>query len=307
MKRSLIAAAFALGALVSQNASAAALKVFTCEPEWGALLHELGGDHLDVYVATSALQDVHKIQPRPSLIAKYRQADLVVCTGAELEIGWLPPLAEKGNNPKVIPGAPGYFEVSRFVKMLEVPAKLDRAEGDVHPFGNPHIQTAPDNIARVARPLSEKLAELDPADKADYAQRYADFDARWQTAMAKWTAEAAPLNGVAVVSAHKAWAYLYQWLGMREVATLEPKPGIPPSGADLENVLATLKRTPAKMIVYAAYQDTRPVQWMTGHSGLPAAELPFSPGGLKGTDDLFGFYEVTIRQLLNALNGKAAS
>src|SRR3546814_4616460 len=113
--------------------------------------------------------------------------------------------------------------------------------------------------------------------------------------MAKWTAEAAPLKGVAVVSAHKGWVYMYHWLGMNEVATLEPKPGIPPSGADLKNVLDTLKRTPARMVIYAAYQDPRPVNWMTEHSGLPAAKLPFSPGGLKGTDDLFGFYDVTIR------------
>ncbi|NGY05869.1 metal ABC transporter substrate-binding protein [Solimonas terrae] len=306
MKPYLIVAALGLGAVFSQTASAAALKVFTCEPEWGALLQELGGDHLDVYVATSALQDVHKIQPRPSLIAKYRQADLVVCTGSELEIGWLPPLAEKGNNPRVIPGAAGYFEASRYVHMLEVPEKLDRSEGDVHPFGNPHIQTSPENIGLVAKPLADKLAELDPADKADYAQRYASFDTRWQAAMAKWTAEAAPLKGVAVVSAHKGWVYMYHWLGMTEVATLEPKPGIPPSGADLENVLATLKRTPAKMVVYAAYQDPRPVGWMEEHSGLPGARLPFSPGGLKGTDDLFGFYDVTIQQLLNALNGKSS-
>src|SRR3546814_5777632 len=111
----------------------------------------LGGDHLDVYVATSALQDVHKIQPRPSLIAKYRQADLVVCTGSELEIGWLPPLAQKGNNPKVIPGAPGYFEASHYVQMLEVPAKLDRADGDVHPYGNPHIQRSEENTSEERR------------------------------------------------------------------------------------------------------------------------------------------------------------
>src|SRR3546814_46971 len=173
-------------------------------------------------------------------------------------------------------------------------------------LGNPHIQTSPENIARVAGPLSDKLAELDPADKADYARRYASFDTRWQAAMAKWTAEAAPLKGVAVVSAHKGWVYMYHWLGMNEVATLEPKPGIPPSGADLKNVLDTLKRTPARMVIYAAYQDPRPVNWMTEHSGLPAAKLPFSPGGLKGTDDLFGFYDVPIRQLLNALSGKSS-
>jgi zinc/manganese transport system substrate-binding protein len=302
MKRLLASIAVAASLLAAQSA-AADLRVFACESEWGALVQELAGDHADVYVATSALQDVHKIQPRPSLIAKYRRADLVVCTGADLEIGWLPALAQKGNNPKVMPGSAGYFEASRHVQMLEVPATLDRAQGDVHPYGNPHIQTDPRNIARVAGPLADKLAELDRANAADYARRHEDFMRRWNAAMAKWTAEAAPLKGAPVISAHKAWTYLYDWLGMQEVAALEPKPGIPPSGAHLEKLLHLVKEQPVKMIVYAAYQDPRPVEWMTGRSGLPAAELPFSPGGAKGADDLFGTFDVTVRQLLAGLEG----
>lgn len=300
MKKLLASLGLVLGALATQPASAA-LKVFACESEWGALTQALGGKNVEVYVATTALQDVHRIQPRPSLIAKYRQADLLVCTGAELEVGWLPALAEKGNNPRVIPGAAGYFEASRYVSMLEVPAKLDRSEGDVHPYGNPHIQTAPANIARVAKPLADKLAELDAAHAADYRGAYAQFDARWLAAMAKWQEKAQPLQGVAVVSAHRSWSYLYQWLGLREVATLEPKPGIPPSGAQLEKVLQTLKAQPAKLVVYAAYQDRRPVDWLARRSGLPTVELPFSPGGAPGTDDLFGFFDVTIDRLLKGL------
>ncbi|HSW13413.1 MAG TPA: zinc ABC transporter substrate-binding protein [Solimonas sp.] len=292
----------AFGLLAAQPASAA-LKVFACEPEWGALVQALGGSNVEVYTATTALQDVHRIQARPSLIAKYRQAELLVCTGAELEIGWLPALAEKGNNPRVMPGKPGWFEASRHVTMLEIPAKLDRAEGDVHPYGNPHIQTAPANIARVAKPLAEKLAELDAAHAADYRAAQAQFDTRWQAAMAKWSDKARPLQGVAVVSAHRSWVYLYQWLGIRELAALEPKPGIPPSGAQLESVLATLKAQPAKLVVYAAYQDRRPVDWLVQRSGLAAVELPFSPGGAPGTDDLFAFFDVTIDRLLRGLAG----
>ena len=289
--------------LLAAQSAAADLRVFACEAEWGALIQELAGDHADVYVATSALQDVHKIQPRPSLIAKYRRADLLVCTGADLEIGWLPALAQKGNNPKVMPGSAGYFEASRHVRMLDVPATLDRAQGDVHPYGNPHIQTDPRNIASVAGPLADKLAELDPDNAADYARRREDFMRRWNAAMEKWTAQAAPLKGAPVISAHKAWTYLYDWLGIREVATLEPKPGIPPSGAHLEKLLHLVKEQPVKMIVYAAYQDRRPVEWMTGRSGLPAVELPFSPGGAKGADDLFGLFDVTVGRLRAGLEG----
>lgn len=282
----------------------AALKVFACEPEWAALSKELGGDNVDVYAATTALQDVHKIQPRPSLIAKYRQSDLVVCTGAELEIGWLPPLAEKGNNPKVNPGTPGYFEASRFISMMEVPSRLDRSEGDVHPYGNPHVQTAPDSIAAVAKGLSDKLAEIDAAHAADYRSRYQQFNTKWTAAMQKWAAKGKPLNGVAVVSSHKGWSYMYRWLGMQEVATLEPKPGIPPSAAHLEEVLAGLKIKPAKMVVFAAYQDRRPADWLAEHASIPAVELPFSVGGVAGTDDLFGLFDVTLDRLLAALQGK---
>jgi zinc/manganese transport system substrate-binding protein len=305
MMKSLLFAVALAGVTLAAPARAA-LEVFACEPEWGALTKELGAPHVEVYTATHALQDVHRIQPRPSLIARYRQAELLVCTGAELEIGWLPVLAEKGNNPKLNPGMRGYFEAARHVSMLEIPATLDRSAGDVHPYGNPHIQTAPANIAKVARPLADKLAELDPAHAADYRAAWQRFDTRWQAAMARWQEQARPLQGAKVVSAHKSWVYLYQWLGLREVAVLEPKPGIPPSGAQLQAVLESLKAEPAQMIVYAAYQDRRPVDWLAGRSRLPMVELPYSPGGTAGTDDLFGYFDVTIQRLLAGLGGKSA-
>jgi zinc/manganese transport system substrate-binding protein len=279
----------------------AEIRVFACEAEWAALVAELGGDDVDVYQATSALQDVHAIQARPSLIAKWRQADLAVCTGAELEAGWLPALAQKGNNPRVNPGAPGFFEASQYVEMLEVPEVVDRAQGDVHPFGNPHIHTDPRNMAKIAEALAGRLAEIDPANAQAYAARHADFQARWTAAIGRWSERAAPLAGVPVISGQRAWSYMYAWLGIREVAVLEPKPGIPPSGAHLEDLLRTLEAAPAKMIVYAAYQDERPVEWMARRSGLPAVSLPFSPGGAPGTDDLFGYFDVTIARLLGGI------
>src|SRR6266700_3090965 len=144
------------------------LNVFATVPEWGALAQELGGDKVKVYVATNALQDPHHVEAKPSLIARARGADLVVATGAELEIGWLPLVTQQAGNPKVQAGKPGYFEATAFVPMLEKPTRLDRAEGDVHALGNPHIQTDARNIARVAGPLSARLAELDPPNAAYY-------------------------------------------------------------------------------------------------------------------------------------------
>jgi len=279
----------------------AALRVLACEPEWGALVQELGAGLVDVSVATSALQDPHQIQAKPSLIARTRSADLVVCTGAELEIGWLPLLLQQSGNAKVQPGQPGNFAAADFVRKLEVPTQLDRAQGDVHASGNPHIQTDPRNIALVATALGARLAQIDPAHAAQYASAEAAFARKWQQAIARWSAEAAPLRGVPVVSQHKAFAYLYDWLGLKEVAVLEPKPGVEPSASHLQSVLATLKATPAKMVLYAAYQDPKPSEWLGANAGIAVVKVPFTVGGSDGAKDLFGLFDDTVRRLLAAV------
>ena len=227
-----------------------AVRILACEPEWGALAQELGGKLVDVAVATNALQDPHQIQAKPSLISRARNADLVACTGAELEIGWLPVLLQQSGNAKVQAGQPGNFAAADYVRKLEVPTQLDRSQGDVHAAGNPHIQTDPRNIALVADALATRLQQIDPANAAQYAQAHADFAKKWQAAIARWSAQAAMLRGMPVVSQHKGFVYLYDWLGMKEVAVLEPKPGVEPSAAHLQTVLETLKTTPAKMVLF---------------------------------------------------------
>lgn len=277
-----------------------ALNVFACEPEWGALAAELGGDKVVVYTATTGAQDPHRIEARPSLIAQVRRADLVVCTGAELEIAWLPLLQRQAGNARVLPGQPGDFAAADYVQKHEIPKSLDRSEGDVHPYGNPHVQTDPRNIARVAAELAKRLRTLDAGNAAFYQQRYDNFAARWREAIARWEKQAAPLKGVAVVSHHKGWVYLYQWLGLREVAVLEPRPGVPPSSAHLANVLASLRAQPAKMVIHAAYQDSRPSEWLAAHANVPLVTLPFTVGGTRAATDLFTLFDVTIGELLKA-------
>ena len=300
LNRKVLAALLALPLLWAAVPAHAALRVFACEPEWGALAQELGGALVEVSVATSALQDPHQIQAKPSLIARARNADLVVCTGAELEIGWLPILLQQSGNAKVQPGQPGNFAAADSVRKLDVPAQLDRAQGDVHAAGNPHIQTDPRNIAQVALALGVRLAQVDPAHKAEYAQRQADFTQRWQQAMARWTAQAAPLKGLPVVSQHKAFVYLYDWLGLKEVAVLEPKPGVEPTASHLDTVLRTLKAAPARMVLYSAYQDSRPADWLSRNAGIPAVKMPFTVGGTEGAKDLFGLFDDTVARLLAA-------
>jgi zinc/manganese transport system substrate-binding protein len=300
MKRPLLFSLFAIPLSLLALPVQAALHVFACEPEWGALAQELGGNLVDVSVATNALQDPHQIQAKPSLIARARNADLVACTGAELEIGWLPVLLQQSGNAKIQPGQPGNFAAADYVKKLDVPSQLDRAQGDVHAAGNPHIQTDPRNIALVATALGARLAQLDPAHAGDYAKAQAGFSQRWQQAIARWTAQAAPLKGSTVVSQHKAFVYLYDWLGLKEVAVLEPKPGVEPTASHLQEVLAALKNTPARMVIYSAYQDPRPSEWLSTHASIPAVKVPFTVGGTDGAKDLFGLFDDTVGRLLAA-------
>jgi len=299
MKRFLMALSVVTGVIFSPYIWA--LDIFACEPEWGALAQELGGDRVSIYVATNAFQDPHHIQARPSLLAKARRANLVVCTGSELEIGWLPVVLRQSGNDAVQPSKPGYFEAAQYVKRLEVPTALDRAAGDIHPGGNPHIQTDPRNIGRVATALVQRMAEVDPANSDYYHARYQDFAKRWDTAIQHWEQEAAPLKGIAVVAHHKSWIYLYNWLGMHEVAELEPKPGVEPTAAHLGEVLAKLKREPARMVIRSAYESERASDWLAERAEIPAVMLPFTVGGSDKAKDLFGLYEDTVQRLLGAL------
>jgi zinc/manganese transport system substrate-binding protein len=283
--------------LMPAAAAWAALNVFATVPEWGALAEELGGDKVKVYTATNALQDPHHVEAKPSLIARARNADLVVATGAELEIGWLPLVTQQAGNPKIQPGKPGYFEAAPLVPMLEKPTRLDRADGDVHPGGNPHIQTDPRNILRVAGPLAARLAELDPANAAYYQARGKAFAGRFGAAIANWEKQAASLKGVPIVVQHKAFTYLIAWLGMNEVVALEPKPGVEPTTAWLSEVLTLLQRQPAKMVIRAAYQSDRASLWVAERAKINAVALPFTVGGTAEAKDLYGLYDDTIARL----------
>jgi zinc/manganese transport system substrate-binding protein len=278
----------------------AEFRVFACEPEWAALVKELGGDKVSAYSATHALQDPHRIEARPSLIARARGAQLVVCTGADLEAGWLPPVLRESGNAAVQPGRPGYFEAAQFVARLEIPVKLDRAEGDVHAFGNPHIQLDPHNLLAVAGPLAKRLGELDAANAGHYAARQQAFAEKMRQAIARWEKEAAPLRGVRVVAQHKSFSYLFHWLGVVEAGTLEPKPGIEPGSAHLAQLLAQAKSQQARLIVRTPYDSPRPGEWLAERAGIPLVTLPFTVGGSERAQDLFGLFDDTIAQFRKA-------
>ena len=232
--------------------------------------------------------------------AAIRDGELLVCSGSDLEVGWLPPLLTQSGNARIQTGTPGYLEAAPLVPKLEVPRVVDRSMGDVHPGGNPHIHTDPRNIARVAVVLAQRLAALDPGNAALYQQRQDEFQKRWHAAIARWEAQAQRLKGVPLVEHHKGFTYLIAWLGMREVGDLEPKPGVPPGTAHLAELVDRMKTQPAKMIVYSSYDDPRAAQFLSQRTGIPAVMLPFTVGGSDRAKDLSGFFDDLIARLLQA-------
>ena len=275
----------------------ATVNIFACLPEWAALATELGGNKVSVYQASNALQDPHRIEARPSLVAHMRSAELAICTGAELEIGWLPVLLQTAGNQKVQPGQPGFIAAADFVDRLEIPTRLDRADGDVHPGGNPHIQLDPHNIAKVGLVISQRLAQIDAGNAAYYESRSKDFQGRWGQAISRWEKDAVPLRGLRVVPYHKDSVYLIKWLGMVEVMDIEPKPGIPPSAGHLSDLVGRLKGGAADVIVRSAYQDPKAATSLEEMTKIPAVMLPYTVGGTPGAKDLFGLFDDSIARL----------
>ena len=277
--------------------SANALNVFSCEPEWAALVEELAGDKVELTLATTAFQDPHMLQARPSLIAGARNADLLICTGADLEIGWLPLLLRRAGNPAIQPGSPGHFMAADYVRRIEIPASVDRSQGDVHPQGNPHIHLHPRNIERVAAALAERLAELDAGNAATYRANAEDFLRRWDEARAGWEERAEALAAMQLVSHHRSFSYLADWLDLDIVATLEPRPGIPASGAQLSRLLEQLTPAPPAGIIRAQFENEKPAHWLSDRLSIPVIEMAYTVGGADTADDLFGLYEHTIASL----------
>jgi zinc/manganese transport system substrate-binding protein len=276
--------------------SAQALNLFACEPEWGALATELTGDRASIYVATTASQDPHFIQARPSLIAEIRKTDLLICSGAELETGWLPLLLRRSGNPDIQIGQVGHFLAAEHVRRLEVPTRIDRGQGDIHPQGNPHVHLDPNNLRRIASALTRTLKAIDPAGTSEYDTRLQLFLDRWREATLRWKADASELAGIKVISHHRSFIYLANWLDIQVVADIEPKPGIPPNGGHLASMLAQFGTDKPALIIRTPYVDSKPSEWLSERLEVPAITLPYTVGGLE-TSDLFSLFDKTIELL----------
>ena len=288
---------FAFVAILLTPIAANAIDVFACEPEWAALIQELAGDHADITIATTATQDPHRLQAKPSLIAATRSADLLVCTGADLEIGWLPLLLRRAGNRDIQPGQLGYFLAADYVRKLEIPKTIDRSQGDIHPQGNPHVHLNPHNISRIAEKLGERLAMLDPANSSVYTGRLQGFQNRWEEAIEEWELRGEELRDLRLAAHHRSFSYLADWLDLDIVATLESKPGIPPSAAHLAGLLEQLSPNPPAAVIRTPYDNEKPSVWLSERLNVNSILLPYTIHDSDGPTDLFELMDSTITKL----------
>jgi zinc/manganese transport system substrate-binding protein len=287
----------AMAAALLPTSAQAQVQVFACEPEWGALAQAVGAGRTQVTVATTARQDAHYVRAKPSLLAAMRRADLVICSGAALESGWLPILLRRAGGPGVQPGAPGHLMAADHVPRLGVMAHADRAMGHVHPEGNPHVHLNPHNIARVGAVLSERLAAIDPQGAQAYRAAHAAFARDWAAHTERWEAQAASLSGRRVVVMHQGWDYLLDWLGMEAAASLEPKPGLPPTARHMEAVAQAVEGGGVVAIWLAPHENPDAARWLSDRAGLPVLDLPYTVGGDAAAGDLVGLFDVTLGRI----------
>ena len=305
MRRNLRAAAataFAVAGVALASPATAEVRVLACEPEWAALAEAVGGGDVVVHSATHGGQDAHHVRARPSLIAKVRRADVLFCSGAELESGWLPVLMQRGARHQVQPGQPGHIMAADHVPILDRPEVIDRSLGDIHPSGNPHVHLDPRNVATLASELARRLERIDPENAEAYRARLASFQAGWAEALERWSGRVARLHGMKVVVYHEAWVYFLRWAGLTRVAALEALPGIPPSAAHLQGVLEQAREAGAEAILRAPYEPRDASSWLSARTGIPVVELPFTVGGHPEATDLISLFDVTLTLLEEVRN-----
>lgn len=292
------------GVCLASAGTAHALNVFACEPEWASLIKALA-PQAQVVSATHQRQDPHHIEARPSLIAALRRADLAMCTGAELEAGWLPALQQRAGNPKVLDRADGMFFASDHVALIDARAPGSPFDGDVHAAGNPHFQLDPDRVLEIARDLADTLAQVDPAGAATYRQHAQAFERNWQVHVQRWRTQTSVLRGQRVIAQHSSFAYLWRWLGMTQTADLEPKPGLPPTPGHLNAVLKLAQRERPMAVVATRYQDSRSTGWLAAQLGNEAMALvlPTTVDDAQDPQGLVRLFDELFKQLLNASRG----
>lgn len=304
-KLTALAAATALSFALSPPAVRADSKVqiMTATSDLAALAQEVGGDRVNVESIARGYQDPHFVEAKPSFLLKLRKADLLIVVGLELEIGWLPPLITQSTNPKIQVGAPGYFDASRFAKILEIPTGVvTRAEGDVHPLGNPHYWLDPENGLRIAKGIADKLSQMRPSDASYFADRYADFEKRVKAADQQWLAQMKPYAGRKIVTYHRSWPNFAEHFGLDVVGYVEPRPGIPPSPQHTVELIAQMKRDNVRVICVEPYFDLKTPNAVARETSAQVVVLAPSVGGEKEITDYFKLFDYDLGKLKQAFD-----
>jgi ABC-type Zn uptake system ZnuABC Zn-binding protein ZnuA len=279
------------------------LNIMTATTDLASLAQEVGGDKVNVESVARGYQDPHFVEAKPSFLLKLRHADLLIVVGLELEIGWLPPLITQSSNPKIQVAAPGYLDASRFARILEIPSgQVTRAEGDVHPQGNPHYWLDPENGLRIAKGIQNKLSEMRPNDAAYFAERYNSFEQRIKQADEKWLAEMKPYAGRKIVTYHRSWPNFAEHFGLNVVGYVEPRPGIPPSPQHTVELIGLMKRDGVKVIAVEPYFDLKTPNAVARETGGKVVVLTPSVGGEKEISDYFKLFDYDIAKLKQAFD-----
>jgi zinc/manganese transport system substrate-binding protein len=294
-----------LSALLFAVAAQAKLNVVATTPDLGALAREVGGDKVDVFTMAKPTEDPHFVDAKPSFVVKLNKADALIEGGAELEIGWLSPLLEQARNTKLSPGKPGRISASQGIKMLEVPATLDRSKGDVHAAGNPHYLTDPANAKLVAQSMAKAFAALDSKSADLFKANANKFGQRIDAKLVEWKKTLKPFEGKRVVSYHNSWPYFGEQFGLKFDLFLEPKPGIPPSPAHLSQVISTMKSESIKLIVCQPHLNHRSAEFVAERTDALVIDFASYPGGKGVADDYIGWMDSLVQALAKGFAGKA--
>ena len=298
-----IAMAMCLATLAIPARADNKIKIMTATTDLAALAQEVGGDKVEVESIARGYQDPHFVEAKPSFLLKLRKADLLIVVGLELEIGWLPPLITQSSNPNIQVSAQGYFDASRFAKILEIPTgQVTRAEGDVHPQGNPHYWLDPDNGLRVAKGIADKLSAMHPNDAAYFGQRYSTFEQKLQQADEGWKAQMKAYAGRKIVTYHRSWPNFAEHFGLDVVGYVEPRPGIPPTPQHTVELISQMKRDNVKVIVVEPYFDLKTPNAVARETGGQVVVLMPSVGGEKEITDYFKLFDYDIAKLKQALD-----
>ncbi|HWE25115.1 MAG TPA: metal ABC transporter substrate-binding protein [Myxococcales bacterium] len=296
-----LASVAALALLVPRPA-AAAVKVISSIPTLGSLAKEVGGDRVDVESLAKGYQDPHFVEPKPSLMLTLNKADLLLYVGLDLEIGWLPPLVLGSRNPKIQTGELGSLDCSRAIPVLDIPTtKVDRSMGDIHPLGNPHYWLPPQNAKIIAREIAQRLAQIDPGGATAYQKNLAAFNDKVDAAVKKWQPTIGKMGGTKIVTYHKSWTYVSQWLGMEEVGYLEPKPGIPPDPDHLFRLIQVMRSDKVRLLLVEDFYNLNTARLVAEKGGAKLLDLPTDVGAKPEIKDWFTLVEVILKQLSSAV------